>query len=76
MAKFFKSIFHTTDRRKATHYSDHADGDEDRSESPQATAKRQLSVTRSGRMRQANRKRRSLTLELYGDVSVFGTFNC
>ncbi|KAJ8709714.1 hypothetical protein PYW08_009718 [Mythimna loreyi] len=68
MAKFFKSIFHTTDRRKAPHYRDDPDVDEDRSESPQAGSKRQLSISRSGRMRQYNKKRNSLTLELYGET--------
>lgn len=68
MAKFFKSIFHTTDRRRAPHYNEHADADEERSESPSAGTKRQLSISRSGRMRQANKKRHSLTLELYGET--------
>ncbi|CAB3258382.1 unnamed protein product [Arctia plantaginis] len=30
--------------------------------------RRQLSISRSGRLRQANKKRHSLTLELYGDT--------
>lgn len=68
MAKFFKSIFHTTDRRMAPHYREEADTDEDRSESPQTVTKRQLSISRSGRMRQAPKKRHSLTLELYGEA--------
>ncbi|KAH9643178.1 hypothetical protein HF086_010630 [Spodoptera exigua] len=34
---------------------------------PQAGTRRQLSISRSGRMRQANKKRHSLTLELYGE---------
>ncbi|KAF9805029.1 hypothetical protein SFRURICE_002526 [Spodoptera frugiperda] len=65
MAKFLKNIFHTTDRRKAPHYE--SELEDERSESPQSGTTRHLFISRSGRMRQANKKRHSLTLEIYGD---------
>lgn len=69
MAKFLKNIFHTTDRRKAPHYE--SELEDERSESPQSGTTRHLFISRSGRMRQANKKRHSLTLEIYGDVSIW-----
>ncbi|XP_047036255.1 uncharacterized protein LOC124642008 [Helicoverpa zea] len=66
MAKFLKSIFHTTDRRKPSHYEHEVE--DERSESPPPERRRQLSISRSGRMKQANKKRHSLTLELYGET--------
>ncbi|XP_075986569.1 uncharacterized protein LOC142983528 [Anticarsia gemmatalis] len=66
MAKFFKSIFHTTDRRKSTF---EGEGEEEvKADTPPMDGRRQLSISRSGRMRQANKKRHSLTLELYGET--------
>uniref|UniRef100_A0A2A4K1X8 Uncharacterized protein n=1 Tax=Heliothis virescens TaxID=7102 RepID=A0A2A4K1X8_HELVI len=65
MAKFLKSIFQPTDRRKPAYEHE---AEEDRSESPQPASRRQLSISRSGRMKQANKKRHSLTLELYGET--------
>lgn len=67
MAKFIKSIFHTSERRK----SRYEEGEEDRNNVvPPMDGRRKLSISRSGRMRQANRKRNSLSLELYNQVSI------
>nr|XP_026498801.1 uncharacterized protein LOC113402709 [Vanessa tameamea]XP_026498802.1 uncharacterized protein LOC113402709 [Vanessa tameamea]XP_026498803.1 uncharacterized protein LOC113402709 [Vanessa tameamea] len=63
MAKFIKSIFHTTDRRRTSRYEE---SEEDKPNvAPPLDGRRKLSISRSGRMRQANRKRHSLSLELY-----------
>ncbi|CAH0721186.1 unnamed protein product, partial [Brenthis ino] len=64
MAKLIKSIFHTSERRK----SRYEEGEEDRNNVvPPMDGRRKLSISRSGRMRQANRKRNSLSLELYNE---------
>ncbi|CAH2096975.1 unnamed protein product [Euphydryas editha] len=63
MAKFIKSIFLTTDRRKN---SRHEEGDEEKvNNALPLDGRRKLSISRSGRMKQANRKRHSLSLEVY-----------
>lgn len=62
MAKFIKSFFHTSDKKRSSR------GlvlDED--VPPPLDDRRKLSISRSGRMKQANKKRRSLCLDLYGD---------
>ncbi|XP_072934732.1 uncharacterized protein [Epargyreus clarus] len=64
MAKFIKSIFNTTERRKNSRYEE---PEEDKDFTPPLDGRRKLSISRSGRMRQANRKRNSLSLELYGE---------
>ncbi|XP_045526460.1 uncharacterized protein LOC123715480 [Pieris brassicae] len=59
MAKIIKSIFNTSERRKSRF--------EDKEEDvPSPDLRRKLSISRSGRMRQANKKRQSLSLEVYG----------
>lgn len=67
MAKFIKSIFHPSERRK----SRYEEGEEDKAVAPPLDGRRKLSISRSGRMRQANKKRHSLSLELYNQVSTF-----
>ncbi|XP_045455394.1 uncharacterized protein LOC123665092 [Melitaea cinxia] len=63
MAKFIKSIFYTTDRRKN---SKHEEGDEEKvTNALPLDGRRKLSISRSGRMKHSNRKRHSLSLELY-----------
>ncbi|KAG7297451.1 hypothetical protein JYU34_019451 [Plutella xylostella] len=59
MAKFIKSFFNG--QRRASKQ----DIDEDFT--PPLDSRRKLSISRSGRMKQANKKRHSLSLELYGD---------
>ncbi|CAH0597714.1 unnamed protein product [Chrysodeixis includens] len=71
MAKFLKSIFQPTDRRKSTYNEN--DGEEEKTETSPMGTKRQLSISRSGRMRQANKKRHSLALELYGETIQIDT---
>ncbi|OWR51770.1 hypothetical protein KGM_207208 [Danaus plexippus plexippus] len=62
MAKFIKSIFNTTERRK----SRYEDAEEDKNNfTPPLDDRRKLSTSRSGRLKQANKKRHSLSLELY-----------
>ncbi|VVC87891.1 unnamed protein product [Leptidea sinapis] len=61
MAKFIKSIFSTGERRKSR-YEDGKDDDN----APHMDLRRKLSISRSGRMKQANKKRQSLCLDLYG----------
>lgn len=67
MAKLLKSIFNTAERRKAPQEGEEED---EKHVTPPMDSRRQLSISRSGRLRQANKKRHSLTLELYGDVSI------
>lgn len=67
MAKFIKSIFYTNDRRKN---SKHEEGDEEKvTNALPLDGRRKLSISRSGRMKHSNRKRHSLSLELYNQVS-------
>ncbi|XP_050357781.1 uncharacterized protein LOC126778318 [Nymphalis io] len=63
MAKFIKSIFHNSDRRRSSRYEESED--DKPNAAPPLDGRRKLSISRSGRMRQANRKRHSLSLELY-----------
>ncbi|XP_026728928.1 uncharacterized protein LOC113494701 [Trichoplusia ni] len=70
MAKFLKSIFQPTDRRKSTYENE---AEEEKTETSPMGTKRQLSISRSGRMRQANKKRHSLALELYGETIQIDT---
>ncbi|XP_068625554.1 uncharacterized protein [Battus philenor] len=64
MAKFIKSFFQTTtDKRKNSQYgTEHEDVCD---LSPPLGGRRKLSISRSGRMKQSNRKRHSISLELY-----------
>ncbi|CAK1541045.1 unnamed protein product [Leptosia nina] len=59
MAKIIKSLFTTSERRK----SRLEDKEED---NPPQDLRRKLSISRSGRMRQANKKRQVLSLDVYG----------
>ncbi|KAL4708590.1 hypothetical protein ACJJTC_014198 [Scirpophaga incertulas] len=60
MEKFLKSLFQS-DKGKAR------EEPEDDKEPPPLEGRRKLSVSRSGRMKQANKKRLSLSLDIYGD---------
>ncbi|XP_034837222.1 uncharacterized protein [Maniola hyperantus] len=60
MAKFIKSFFNTTERRKNSRYEEN---EEDKS-NPLPLG-RKLSISRSGRMKQAIKKRHSLSLDVY-----------
>ncbi|XP_038219747.1 uncharacterized protein LOC119838007 [Zerene cesonia] len=62
MAKIIKSLFNSTERRKLSRFEEK---DEENSIPPQ-DFRRKLSISRSGRMRQANKKRQSLSLDVYG----------
>ncbi|KAJ0170810.1 hypothetical protein K1T71_013582 [Dendrolimus kikuchii] len=72
MAKFLKSIFNPTEKRRAPHYEGEA-GDEKTENALPMDERRKLSISRSGRMKQANKKRHSLSLELYGDENMQST---
>ncbi|XP_045780464.1 uncharacterized protein LOC123877658 [Maniola jurtina] len=60
MAKFIKSFFNTTERRKNSRFEEN---EEDKSNS--LPLGRKLSISRSGRMKQAIKKRHSLSLDVY-----------
>ncbi|CAG4978827.1 unnamed protein product [Colias eurytheme] len=62
MAKIIKSLFNSSERRKLSRFEEK---DEENSIPPQ-DFRRKLSISRSGRMRQANKKRQSLSLDVYG----------
>lgn len=63
MAKFIKSIFNTDKKQSKSNDS----LEENREDfTPPLDIRRKLSISRSGRMKQ-NKKRRSLSLEVYGD---------
>lgn len=66
MAKFLKSIFNPAEKRKVSQYETEG-GDEKTENSLPMDDRRKLSISRSGRMKQANKKRHSLSLDLYGD---------
>lgn len=66
MAKFLKSIFNPAEKRKVPRHDDATE--DDKVEEPPMDGRRKLSISRSGRMKQANRKRHSLSLDLYGEV--------
>lgn len=75
MAKFLKSLFQTTpDKRKISQYgTEHeALGDV----TPPMGGRRKLSISRSGRMKQTNRKRHSISLDLYGEVRNSYQYYC
>jgi hypothetical protein len=61
MAKFIKSLFQT--EKKPVVLEEIAD------EPPSLDSRRKLSVSRSGRMKHSQKKRLSLTLDIFGDVS-------
>lgn len=69
MAKFLKSIFNTSERRKLPRHE--CEAEDDKTDSPPLDERRKLSISRSGRLKQANKKRHSLSLDLYGDVSTY-----
>ncbi|XP_023940893.2 uncharacterized protein LOC112047856 [Bicyclus anynana] len=60
MAKFIKSFF-SADRRR----SRNEECEEDKNIALSLDGRRKLSLSRSGRMKQANRKRQSLSLDVY-----------
>ncbi|XP_013138024.1 PREDICTED: uncharacterized protein LOC106102948 [Papilio polytes] len=63
MAKFIKSFFQTpSDKRRNSQY-----GEEDGTLTPPLGGRRKLSISRSGRMKQSNKKRHSISLDLYGE---------
>lgn len=62
MAKFLKSIFQPTDVRRTVSY----EGSSEEDREPPLDGRRKLSISRSGRMKQAQKKRLSLTLDIYG----------
>ncbi|CAH2059364.1 unnamed protein product, partial [Iphiclides podalirius] len=66
MAKFIKSLFQNTpDKRKPSQYGGEH---EDLSDiTPPMGGRRKLSISRSGRMKQTNRKRHSISLDIYGE---------
>ncbi|XP_049880915.1 uncharacterized protein LOC126377242 [Pectinophora gossypiella] len=64
MAKFLKSFF-TPDKRKTSRME--GEGEEVNDFTPPMDGRRNLSISRSGRMRQAHKKRHSLSMELYGE---------
>ncbi|XP_063834820.1 uncharacterized protein LOC135083991 [Ostrinia nubilalis] len=63
MAKYIKSIFQPSETRRTVSYE--GSSEEDRTDPP-LDGRRKLSISRSGRMRQAQKKRLSLSLEIYG----------
>ncbi|XP_059050637.1 uncharacterized protein LOC131845572 isoform X2 [Achroia grisella] len=62
MAKFIKSLFNTSDTKKSDLY----DGTPSEDSTPQ-DIRRTYSISRSGRMKQYNKKRHTLSMELYGE---------
>ncbi|KAJ2937136.1 hypothetical protein O0L34_g19498 [Tuta absoluta] len=67
MAKFLKSFF-TTEKRKP---SSEEDGSGDREDfTPPLDGRRKLSISRSGKMKQANKKRYELSPDLYGTETI------
>ncbi|KAL0811403.1 hypothetical protein ABMA28_009806 [Loxostege sticticalis] len=62
MAKFLKSIFQPTDVRRTVSYEGSSEDDRE----PPLDGRRKLSISRSGRMKQAQKKRLSLSLDIYG----------
>ncbi|CAG5013879.1 unnamed protein product [Parnassius apollo] len=64
MAKFIKSFFQTApDKRKNSQCGTENDGDVS---VLTPHLRRKLSISRSGRMKQTNKKRHSISLEIYG----------
>ncbi|KPJ19162.1 hypothetical protein RR48_05472 [Papilio machaon] len=64
MAKFIKSFFQTpSDKRRNSQYGNEEDG----TLTPPLGGRRKLSISRSGRMKQSNKKRHSISLDLYGE---------
>ncbi|XP_039760646.1 uncharacterized protein LOC120634237 [Pararge aegeria] len=61
MAKFIKSFF-TNDRRKNSCFEE---SEEDKNIALSLDGRRKLSLSRSGRMKQTNKKRHSLSLDVY-----------
>lgn len=61
------SFFQPTEKRKPAKYEEES---EDRSETPPPDERRKWSISRSGRMKQANKKRHNVTIDLYGEVSI------
>ncbi|CAK1594556.1 unnamed protein product [Parnassius mnemosyne] len=66
MAKYIKSFFQTApDKRKNSQSGTENDGDVS-DLTPHLSGRRKLSISRSGRMKQTNKKRHSISLEIYG----------
>lgn len=66
------SFFQPTEKRKPAKFEEES---EDRSETPPPDERRKWSISRSGRMKQANKKRHNVTIDLYGEVSTYRTEN-
>ncbi|CAG9794776.1 unnamed protein product [Diatraea saccharalis] len=67
MAKFLKSFFQTEKRS----HSYEGSSEDDRMDLPSTMeGRRKLSVSRSGRMKQAQKKRLSLSLDIYGNDTL------
>ncbi|KAI5645653.1 hypothetical protein NE865_02320 [Phthorimaea operculella] len=64
MAKFIKSIF-TTEKKKPS-----SEEDANCDFTPPLDQRRKLSISRSGRMKQANKKRFELSPDLYGEETI------
>ncbi|XP_026754162.1 uncharacterized protein LOC113514310 [Galleria mellonella] len=60
MARFLKSLFSNNDKKSDLH-------DAPSEDIPPQDMKRKYSMSRSGRLKQSNKKRHSLSLELYGE---------
>ncbi|XP_012546732.1 uncharacterized protein LOC101735880 [Bombyx mori] len=65
MAKFLKSFFTPSEKRK--HSKHDGETEDGKTDFPPLDERRKLSISRSGRLKQANRKRHSLSLDLYGE---------
>ncbi|XP_013185146.1 uncharacterized protein LOC106130768 [Amyelois transitella] len=63
MAKYLKSLFTPSEKKSRTivYEGDLEDGE------PPMDSRRKLSISRSGRLKQANKKRHSLSKDLYGE---------
>ncbi|RVE48257.1 hypothetical protein evm_007114 [Chilo suppressalis] len=67
MAKFLKSFFQT---EKRSHSYEGSAEDDKTDLPPPMEGRRKLSVSRSGRMKQAQKKRLSLSLEIFGNDAL------